>query len=687
MRPRLRLRPLLRRQAIATGGSRCVVQQPMLGGDTEINKAELSYIATRFAPLLEPPKDDIGFPVMLQAYAMDHPSAMNLKWTMPWLYSLMTNYRIFMYVVMFSVLLYLADRLNSGYAQTLSRCHATLFYTMKTIMFYWYNERYSTNDAVAEIMRRSRCHQVAGLEAMYHCYIMQGLYIKLGQLVASLTHILPLEWCASMRPCLDAAHSMNLFRVRQQLMKPREEGGLDGHDEEMWSEFHTVPMKAASLAQVHYAETRERSPKPLAVKIKYWDVENQLTADICLIEMLVKVASKIFPAYDFNFLTEYFRSALTQELDFDQEAENGERFREMFADWVDVTAPKPYRQWCSRDILTMDWVNGFNVDDKERMFELGIDPSKVAKRMVEVMASSIFDHGCVHADPHPGNIFVEPLANHRSSDSITGQVGWRLQWLDHALYQNLSPSFQLTYARLWSGLGRQDYIAVESACQELGVENWKSLATMLTTHRRVHEYEQQQAVDGVSVTTLTEQDFFVPTYVDGRSSRLGMLEVLGQVPEEMLLLLKVNDLMRSVQTSLGLPVDYFTILGDAADRHLARHAAAACTEVAESQPARPWWRFWQSGGAAAAGGAPPPPPRPAPPPPAGVASADDIIAAPSQRLLPQTVKRPWHGSKDEQLKHLASMLPDRVPGTVATAFTEEGLERIRKGPPRLWERD
>eukprot|EP01062_Namystynia_karyoxenos_P056165 TRINITY_DN47125_c0_g1_i1.p1 TRINITY_DN47125_c0_g1~~TRINITY_DN47125_c0_g1_i1.p1 ORF type:complete len:573 (+),score=222.73 TRINITY_DN47125_c0_g1_i1:78-1721(+) len=451
------------------------------------------------------------------------------------------------------------DYCKYGYIWMVVRCSTTAYLALRLGIYYWWMER-GVEDPVERIVIRSRCHEVASEEVLHHFLARGGVYLKIGQMLSTLTHVLPLEWCATMRPCLDHASSMPLWMVALQFMEPPALGGLNDRPQRIFREWNPVPVKAASIAQVHVA----RAPPAdggtkLAVKVKYRDVEPEMWGDVRVMQLIARLAHWQWPEFDFTWLHNYFARTLQQELDFVHEGESCERFRRLFRDWADVTAPRVFRKYSSRSILTMEYIDGFNVDDKKRMERLGIPCGPVAARVAEVVAASIFDHGVVHADPHPANIFVQPFAG------SGGEQRWRLQWLDHGLYQELSDSFRSAYARLWVALVTQQRQQVEAACRELGVGNWRMLATVLSSRALV----QGTVQEGV----LTKADFYIPRVL-GRQMALGVLEILGQVPEEMVLVLKCNDLLRSVQTELGLPVNYFAIMARAAQRRLNAEAAA-----------------------------------------------------------------------------------------------------------------
>ena len=342
------------------------------------------------------------------------------------------------------------------------------------------------------------------------------------------------------------------------------------------------------------------------------------------------------------------------ELDFLSEAANCMRFREMFKDWEQVDSPTVHTKLCSSKVITMDFIDGFNINEAAKLDVLGIPRQEVADLIVNVIASSIFDHGFLHADPHPANIFVEPLNNTHiigcdaererrggmidykgevvrehgmSSKSLMGEEGvpesmqdlfdkmlegfdkrekkeeskteglqlrcpyaipeltdgetkWKMQILDHGCYQELSDDFCGNYADLWCGVAGSDRRKIETACENLGVRNPKLLTTILLGEAGVK-------LSGTSRLSeeMSRGDFHIP-HTSSTNMALGMLEVMGEVPKEMVLVLKCNSLLRSIQSDLSVRPTYQSIMMEHAVRFNENKKLAAASSASETRAAK-----------------------------------------------------------------------------------------------------
>jgi predicted unusual protein kinase regulating ubiquinone biosynthesis (AarF/ABC1/UbiB family) len=103
-----------------------------------------------------------------------------------------------------------------------------------------------------------------------------------------------------------------------------------------------------------------------------------------------------------------FRRTIFEEIDYVQEAANARRFAEIFATRSGILIPKVIDGYTSRRVLVLEWVDGIKVNDYAQLEAAGIDRFEVAKRTVEAYFYQFFEVGFFHADPHPGNIFVQP---------------------------------------------------------------------------------------------------------------------------------------------------------------------------------------------------------------------------------------------------------------------------------------
>jgi ubiquinone biosynthesis protein len=173
--------------------------------------------------------------------------------------------------------------------------------------------------------------------------------------------------------------------------------------EEIFESFSKDPIASASVAQVHRGELP--GGQVVAVKVRRPRVEQIVRYDLTFLRLAARVIS-IIPSIRLLAPVETvneFGRGIELQLDFTIEAKNNARFREMFAGDEEVVFPGLVPELCSRRVLTMDFIDGTKI---LQFRKTSADPTKLAKIGFRILLKMIFEDGFVHADLHPGNIFV-----------------------------------------------------------------------------------------------------------------------------------------------------------------------------------------------------------------------------------------------------------------------------------------
>ena len=106
-----------------------------------------------------------------------------------------------------------------------------------------------------------------------------------------------------------------------------------------------------------------------------------------------------------------FTNVTRNEPNFEAEGNNAERFADDFSDDSQVYVPKIFWDYSSPRTLTLENVGYIKIGDLSAIDAAGISRSKVAKKFYNLFMEQIFATNFVHADPHPGNVFIKPLTH------------------------------------------------------------------------------------------------------------------------------------------------------------------------------------------------------------------------------------------------------------------------------------
>lgn len=306
-------------------------------------------------------------------------------------------------------------------------------------------------------------HQKSAERLLETCLLNGGLYIKVGQGFAAINHILPIEYTSTLSKLQDEC--LMTSKADVQKVFRTDFGQLP---EELYKEFDYEPVAAASLAQVFKA--RLHSGEQVAVKVQYSDLQKRFISDVATIIFLQDMIELVFKNYNFGWIMTDLRKNLVQELNFIQEGQNAERCAEGLQKLRYVVVPKIYWNQTKTRVLTMEWMEGFKISDipeikKQKMSLIDID-----MKLYNMFAEQIFHTGFVHADPHPGNIFVRKNAQNGKADIIL---------LDHGLYEELPATVRGPLCEFWEATVLRDEAKMKAAAKRINIVEYMKFAEVL----------------------------------------------------------------------------------------------------------------------------------------------------------------------------------------------------------------
>jgi ubiquinone biosynthesis protein len=363
-------------------------------------------------------------------------------------------------------------------------------------------------------------HQRGAARVLDTTTSLGGTLIKAGQLASVRGDLLPAPYVQALATLQDRVPPRPWPVIERALVAE-----LGRPLDAVFARVEPSPVAAASLAQVHRAWLR-RGERPVALKVQYPDVRALVEADLSALAGIVQALARLEPDLRLQPILDHLRATLPLELDFAHEAHAMTGLRRALAHRADVRIPSVIRSLTTPRLVVMDYVPGIKITDRLALEQAGIDPAAVARLLNEVYAEQILRLGRLHADPHPGNLFVQP--------------GPRLVLLDHGLTVPLRPALVAALREMVGALRAGDLAGLSVAMARLGFPARTDLSSLLE-------------VAGVLLGAGGEES--IPDI--GR--RLG--RVIGDVPPELITVSRALSLLAGITRVLDPDLDVLETVG------------------------------------------------------------------------------------------------------------------------------
>ena len=234
-------------------------------------------------------------------------------------------------------------------------------------------------------------------------------FIKMGQLLSLHPEVLPKEYCKALEGLRNSVPAITTMQIREIIT---EEYGRPW--DQIFKRIVGVPVGSASIAQVHEAYLLDGTR--VAVKVQRPDSYRMMEQDVRLLKKALTVLKlkQLQPIMWLvnNALDETWRVA-QQEMDFHQEAQNIERMREILAPMEYAYAPAVFHDLTKTNVLVMEFIDGYELNDHKGMLDAGYDLSEVCQKLIRSYIKQWAEDLFFQADPHSGNLAVR-----------NGQIVW-----------------------------------------------------------------------------------------------------------------------------------------------------------------------------------------------------------------------------------------------------------------------
>lgn len=276
-------------------------------------------------------------------------------------------------------------------------------------------------------------------------------FMKIGQFASTRPDIIPKPVLRELEKLQDRAPLIRFEDVQRTV-----EHELGASIQVLFREFDPSPLAAASIAQVHYAVLH--TGEPVVLKVQRPNISTVIQTDLEIMKDIVSLIEQRLPKakdYALHEMLGEFSGWLEKELDYTAEGENAEKIAKGFEGDLQVLIPRIFWKFTTKRVLTMAYVDGVKLNDRQKIAALHYDEKTIAARISKALLQQILRDGFFHGDPHPGNIFV--------------LSGGRIAFVDFGIVGNLTPVMKRRFANLIIALTRRNTKSMVKAMLQLGV--------------------------------------------------------------------------------------------------------------------------------------------------------------------------------------------------------------------------
>ncbi|MGL3149033.1 ABC1 kinase family protein [Microbacterium sp. A82] len=443
-----------------------------------------------------------------------------------------------------------------------ARYRRIIAFAARQLVQLWWFELFLPRVGLSRVTEHTRVGRMQRLAQRFHVLAIElgGLMIKVGQFLSSRLDVLPPEITDELAGLQDEVPAVSFADI-----KALAEAELGVPLERAFAWVDEQPLAAASLGQVHRArlsalDAADTGLGNVVVKVQRPGIDEIVATDLAALRRVAGWLRRIrlvSSRVDAPALVEEFAQTSLEEIDYLHEAANAERFADNFADDPRVNTPQIVWERVTRRVLTLSDVTAIKINDGTALRAAGIDPTEVAKVFAEVMFDQVFSHSFVHADPHPGNIFVTPASGEGTAEG----TGWRLTFVDFGMMAEVPDGLRDGLRTLLIAVAGRDSKGLVDAAQEIG---------MLLPTADTLELERALTAlfarfGGMGVAELSKVD---PKEFSAFAAEFGdvVRSLPLQLPEDMLLLIRAVSLTSGMCSGLDPAFNVW----DAAEPYAAR---------------------------------------------------------------------------------------------------------------------
>lgn len=307
------------------------------------------------------------------------------------------------------------------------------------------------------------------------------VFVKFGQLLSTRKDIFSENIIIELEKLQDDVKEEDFENIKEVFYG---EFSKDIYD--VFDEFEKKPLASGSIAQTHLATIKVGSfERKVVVKVQRKDLEKNVKEDLKIMKDLYKkLEIKLEGIKSFNIgeIVEEFALSLNREIDFEVEKNNIKKYKKLNIQKKDLLCPDVYDSYSSKKVLTMEYIEGESI---RSVYEKRSDIRKdLAEKIIGAYVNQMFTYGYFHADPHPGNIFVDENLN--------------IYLLDFGIVGNLSENYRYQIMKIFLGASFNEVKLITDAIIGMGLLEFDS--------KKIGDFEKriQKLLDKYMVMSLNQ---------------------------------------------------------------------------------------------------------------------------------------------------------------------------------------
>lgn len=266
------------------------------------------------------------------------------------------------------------------------------------VQVYWYRIRKKSDSEWSALWEK------LGRQFRQTLFELEGVLIKVGQFLSIRKDLLPSSFIEQIQDLVDQVPPSPWEEIQDVLEKEW------GHPiDKVLLTIETKSVASASIGEVYRGTLKDGTN--VAIKVQRPSIPSIMRTDFRSLAIIIWFARYIAPIpkgfINFKMLFKELKYVIGRELDFKKELETIQQFRERFESFPQLTIPNIYPEFCTSQVLVMEWIDGVRITDVDFLDKSQINRKELSQRLIGIFLPQWLEAGIFHADPHSGNVLVK----------------------------------------------------------------------------------------------------------------------------------------------------------------------------------------------------------------------------------------------------------------------------------------